>query len=105
MPKPIVITYEGESKSISKWARELDLSRERVCQLVKRMGGEEAIKYLKTQRKPPLYGSHNPRYITYGGKTKSISVWARDFSISAGHFRFLLKKMGDEEAIKMLSNP
>lgn len=74
--KNIVLTYKGETKTISQWCEELNLKRTRVYDRIFNLNWpvEKALE-IKEKR--------NCRYLTYKGKTQTIKEWAEELGIQA----------------------
>lgn len=72
----VELTYNGETKNISQWATELNISPSRIRQRIEVLGWEIEDALSKT--------NHNVREITFNGKCQSISAWGREINISTG---------------------
>ena len=89
-----LITYNGETKTISEWADVLGIKRRtlhnRLCR--SHMSVELAF------RKEYLYGNK----ITYQGETKTVSQWAKIIGISEGalYQRVFKRKIPIEKAFQ-----
>ena len=71
-----MITYNGKTQSIQKWADETGLSATCINQ---RVGAGWSVERTLTE---PQHITHKPRLLTYNGVTKRMHEWAKEFGIS-----------------------
>jgi hypothetical protein len=84
-----VIDYEGEKFSISALAIKLGISHTTLWQRLKKMPLAEAIKFPHKGR----------RIIEFGGKTNSMTGWAKALEMSANALKERIQKYGVARAL------
>ena len=93
-----MITFRGKTQSMSEWARELGISRERVRQRLAKGPVEYALDLSRLP--PPKPGFHQEeKTLTYRGETRTISEWAQCLGISAATLYLRCRKYGTVAAL------
>ena len=81
------ITYNGETKSVSEWAREIGIHQSRIHRLLKQFSPEEAIS-LSIEFKDRRFG----HLLELNGEKHSISEWGRIRGIDPATIRYRMSK-------------
>lgn len=70
------ITYNGETKTVSQWARKYKINLTTLCDRLKAgLTIDEALN-------KPVYKSGGYLFYTYKGKTKMLSDWCKEYNIN-----------------------
>lgn len=83
-----LLTFNGQTKPVSEWAEELNISKYALYQRLDRLGWsvEDALKIPVEKVVPQL--------LTYNGKTKTIYQWAETLGLSTGTIGSRLNRLG-----------
>lgn len=90
------ITFDGQTKTLSQWSKELGISRFTLHQRIKSWGVERAF------RAPPPE-SATYRWITFRGETKPLSDWAEELGFKQDTLRWRIRRWGIEKALTVAS--
>lgn len=82
------ITFNGETRSLCKWAEHLGITPTALCHRIYDYHWplEKALTSGATKRGPKC--GRNQHMITYQGQTKGIDEWAAEAGIGLGTFRY-----------------
>lgn len=80
------ITFNGETKTIADWARDLGISKNTIFTRLRNGWSEqEAIS-------KPINKRYSGALLEYNGKSQSVSAWARELDITPQSLFFRLEK-------------
>lgn len=85
----VLLTHNGETKTVSMWARQLGVSRTTLSDRLKVRDVANAINFVRRRQGTP---------IEYNGETKMLHEWAKDLGFSRKGLSKRLKTMSVEQA-------
>lgn len=88
------IEFEGTTRSVSEWARELGINRKTLEERLEKWPLERAL----------TEGARVPETFTFEGETKTIQEWANQVGISSKAMRSRLQSWTPEKAIRTPPN-
>lgn len=90
--KNVLVTYKGETKTLSQWCEELKLNyfrmRNRIC-----------LYHWSPEKAFETTYSANERLITYNGKRQSVVQWCNELNLSIHAVRNRLRRGWSVEAV------